>query len=211
MKFLTDFADQAVILPVAAAVAIVLAAIGWWRGALWWILAIGLTFGSMLALKLGFLACGPVFEPWTLRSPSGHTAAASVVAGGLAVLLSGRKVAVVPVALLAALAIGISRVVLGLHSVPEVVVGAAVGIAGAAVLSRMVGPPPARRPVWALVAAAVVAVMLHGVRLPAEAAIGRVAVGSLDFVPACKENPRRNAATIARKAPHADTPAKAAE
>jgi membrane-associated phospholipid phosphatase len=185
MIFLMDFADQAVVLPVVAAVAIVLAVSGRWRGAVAWLGVIGITFAVILLLKLGFLACGPVFGPWKLVSPSGHTAAAAIVAGGLAALLTARQTIVLPVAGLAAMAIGVSRVVLGFHSVPEVVIGALVGIAGASVLGCMAGPPPSRRGLPLLAVACVVALALHGLHLPAEAAIWRVSTGALDFVPAC--------------------------
>ena len=40
MTFLTDFADQAVLLPVAAGVAIMLLLLGWRRGALAWTVAV---------------------------------------------------------------------------------------------------------------------------------------------------------------------------
>jgi membrane-associated phospholipid phosphatase len=186
MMFLTDFADQAVVLPIVAAVAIVLAAQGWRRGALAWLGVIGVTFGIVLILKLGFLACGPVFGPWGLRSPSGHTAAASVVAGGLVVALAGRHWAVLLVAVAAALAIGTSRLELGFHSLPEVAAGAAIGLMGAVALSHLAGRPPRTRPVSLLAVAGVVAVLLHGMHLPAEAAIWRASSGALDFVPACR-------------------------
>jgi membrane-associated phospholipid phosphatase len=188
MMFLTDFADQAVVLPVAAAVAIVLAAQGWRRGALAWIAVVAMTLGVILFMKVGFLACAPVFSHWELRSPSGHTAAASVVAGGMVALVAGRLPAVLCVALLTALAIGSSRLELGFHSPPEVVIGALTGIAGAGLLSFLAGPPPSRRPVPLLVVAFVVAMLLHGMRLPAEAAIWRFSQGALDFVPACRVN-----------------------
>ena len=186
MTFLTDFADQAVVLPIAAAVAIVLAAQGWRRGALAWLCVVGITLGVVLVLKLGFLACAPVFSHWALRSPSGHTAAASVVAGGLVALVAGRTRAGWCVALLAAGVIGLSRLELGFHSLPEVVLGAFTGIAGATLLSHLAGPPPSRRPVSLLAVAFVVAMLLHGMRLPAEAAIWRISLGALDFVPACR-------------------------
>jgi membrane-associated phospholipid phosphatase len=186
MTFLTDFADQAVVLPVAAAVAIVLAAQGWRRGALAWIAVVGITLGVILVLKVGFLACAPVFSPMELHSPSGHTAAASVVAGGIMALVAGRLRAVLFVAFLAAVVIGSSRLELGFHSAPEVVIGALTGVAGAALLSYLAGPPPSRRPVPLLVVAFVVAMLLHGMRLPAEAAIWRFSQGALDFVPACR-------------------------
>lgn len=189
MMFVTDFADQAVVLPVALAVALVLAGMGWRRGALVWLGVLGATFSVILLLKLGFLACGPVFGPWALRSPSGHTAAASVVAGGFVTLLGGRVPAAMAVSALAAMAIGLSRLELAIHSLPEVMIGAATGIAGAAVLSRLAGRPPIRRPVPLVAVAVVVAVLLHGTHLPAEDAIRRVATGMLDFVPACRGDP----------------------
>lgn len=188
MIFITDFADQAVVLPVIACVALVLAAQGRGRGAVAWLGAIGATFGIILLLKLGFMACGTVFGPWTLRSPSGHAAAAAVVAGGLAALVTGQRWAVLAIAVLAAGVIGTSRVVLGLHSEPEVWLGAAIGVAGAVVLSWLAGPPPFRRSAPLLAVVGVVAVLLHGARLPAEAAIVHAAAGALDFVPACRDN-----------------------
>jgi len=186
VTFLTDFADQAVVLPIVAAVAIFLAVLGWRRGVLTWLGVIGVTFGVVLVLKLLFLACDPVFGAWDVHSPSGHTAAASVVAGGLAALLTRRLLVVLSVSALAAVTIGFSRLELGLHSLPEVLIGAALGIAGAAVLSRLAGPPPARKPIPLLAVAAVLALLLHGIRLPAEEAIWRVSLGMLDFVPACR-------------------------
>jgi membrane-associated phospholipid phosphatase len=188
MLFLTDFADQAVVLPVVVAVAIVLAALGWRRGALAWLLAISVTFGVMLLLKLGFVACSPVFGPWALRSPSGHTAAAAVVAGGLVAVLGGTLRAVLLAALLAALTIGLSRLELGEHSLPEVAAGAMVGLLGAMGLARLAGKPPRARPVPLLAVAVLIAMLLHGRHLPAEAAIWRASDGVMDFVPACRAN-----------------------
>jgi membrane-associated phospholipid phosphatase len=187
MTFLTDFADQAVVLPLVVAVAIILAVTGWRRGAMVWLGLVGATFGVVLLLKLGFLACGPVFGPWALRTPSGHTAAASVVAGGFATVLGGRGLTALLVSMLAAALIGTSRVELGYHSLPEVAIGAVVGIAGAVVLSRLAGRPPVTRPVPLLAVAVVIAVLVHGTRLPAEATIWRFAHGLLDFVPACRD------------------------
>jgi hypothetical protein len=109
-----------------------------------------------------------------------------VLAGGIMALVAGRLRAVLFVAFLAAVVIGASRLELGFHSPPEVVIGALIGIAGAALLSHLAGPPPARRPVPLLAVAFVVAMLLHGMRLPAEAAILRLSQGALDFVPACR-------------------------
>jgi len=142
VKYLTDFADQAVILPLVLATAIALALQGWRRGALVWVIVVLGTFTATLGLKLICLACTPIFGPMDLHSPSGHVAAATVVTGGLAAMLTRRRAAILPAALLAAVTIGVSRVVLGAHSLSEVVLGAMVGLAGAAALAGFAGAPP---------------------------------------------------------------------
>jgi membrane-associated phospholipid phosphatase len=186
MTFLTDFADQAVMLPIIAAVALLLAVRGQRHAALVWLTAIGATFAVVLLLKLCFMACGPVFAGAALRTPSGHTAAASVVAGGLMALFTARRWMVLAAALLAAVVIGWTRLSLGVHSVPEVLVGGLLGVAGAGVMSRALRQPAVKRPAPVLGVVVVLAILLHGVRLPAEAAIARVSVAAFDFVPACR-------------------------
>ena len=54
----TNFADQAVILPLAVGIALVFALSGWRRGALAWTAAIGGTLALVLFLKLRFFVCG---------------------------------------------------------------------------------------------------------------------------------------------------------
>src|SRR4051794_41985585 len=88
VRFLTDFADQAVIMPLVLAVAVALALQGWRRGAFVWLVVVAATFAMMLALKLAFLACTPLFSPMDIQSPSGHVAAATVVAGGVGAVLA---------------------------------------------------------------------------------------------------------------------------
>jgi membrane-associated phospholipid phosphatase len=172
VTFLTDFADQAVILPIVVATAIALFAQGWRRGAIAWTLVIAVTFAAVLALKLVFLACAASFGTRAIQTPSGHVAAAAVVAGGLAALLLRRRSTALLLAVLAATVIGISRLALGLHSPAEVAIGAGVGLAGAWVLLMLSGPPPQRLDTRriAVIAAAVV-VIFHGMHLPAEAEI----------------------------------------
>lgn len=189
MRFLTDFADQAVILPLVLAISIALATQGWRRGAIVWLCVVGVTFGVMLALKVAFLACSPVFGPMDIRSPSGHVAAATVVTGGLAALLTRRAASILPVACLAALVIGISRLVLGAHSLPEVVLGAMVGLAGAAMLMRLAGPPPPLRLIPLTIVIVVVAAIFHGLHLPAEAAIRHTAWSAARYLDVCRPGP----------------------
>ena len=186
MRYLTDFADQAVVIPLVIAVAIVLALQGWRRGALTWLIVFAVTSFATLVFKVMFLACSSVFGPTDLHSPSGHVAAATVVTGGLAVMLTGRRVSILPAAMLAAAVVGVSRLVLGAHSVPEVLIGALIGLAGAAALMRFAGPPP-RLNIGSLVAVIVaVAALFHGFHLPAEAAIRHTALRAAQYIPACR-------------------------
>lgn len=168
MSFVTDFADQAVVLPLVLTLALVLALQRWPRGAAAWLVATGAALAFVLVLKLLAIACGPAL----LRSPSGHTAAAGVVCGGIAVL-AGLSAAVVGLAAAAgALVIGLSRIALGMHTWPEALLGGAVGVAGALALARLAGPRPAHMHLrWIAMAAVVVVTLFHGLRLPAEAEI----------------------------------------
>jgi membrane-associated phospholipid phosphatase len=187
VRFLTDFADQAVILPMVLAIAVALAVQGWRRGAIAWLAVVTATFSIMVALKLTFLACWPLFGPMDIRSPSGHVAAATVVVGGLAGMLTRRSSGVVPAAVLAACIIGLSRLWLGMHSFPEVVLGAAVGLTGAVMLSRLAGRPPVLRPLPLMLTVVLVAVLFHGLHVPAEAAIRHTAWRLGRFIPAFRE------------------------
>lgn len=189
MRYLTDFADQAVILPLVLAVAVALAAQGWRRGAMVWLVVVGVTFFATLTFKLMFLACSPLFGPMDVHSPSGHVAAATVVSGGLAAMFTRRRTSILPAALLAAIVIGVSRVVLGMHSLPEVVVGALLGLAGAAALMRFAGQPPRLKTAPLLAVVVIVAMLFHGLHLPAEAAIRHTAFKAAQYIPACRGTP----------------------
>jgi membrane-associated phospholipid phosphatase len=176
MVFLTDFADQAVALPVAATVLLILLVFGWRRGALAWGGCVGGVLLVMLLLKLVAFAC--VWRaPWIgLHSPSGHTATAAVVYGGLLALFLRRSTAgILTAALLGggvALLFGLSRLALHVHTVPDVIVGAIIGTAGAAALRSLAGERPVglASPRLALAALIVMAVF-HGHRLEAETRI----------------------------------------
>jgi membrane-associated phospholipid phosphatase len=176
MLFLTDFADQAVVLPVAATVLFTLLVLGWRRGALAWAGCVGGVLATMLALKLVTFAC--IWRaPWTgLKSPSGHTATAAIVYGGLLALFFRRNAAGALIAAVAggafALVFGLSRIALHVHTVPDVIVGALIGTAGAAALRWLAGERPEglSSPRLAF-AALVVMVIFHGHRLEAETRI----------------------------------------
>ena len=179
-RFITDFADQAVVLPLAATVAVTTAATGWRRGALAWTLVVCAALFLMLILKLLFAACGLLLVGRMLHSPSGHTASAAIIYGGLATLLISRfrtgAIPAVIVATLFAIFIGLSRLSLGVHTLLEVLVGGSVGIVAAIILSRLAGrPPPGWRLLPVCLAGLVVIAVFHGMHLPAEAKIDDLA------------------------------------
>lgn len=177
MRYLTDFADQAVVLPLIAVVALVLGVLGWRRGALAWLVAVGVSFAAVLALKLVFATCGPALGMVSLRSPSGHAAAAAVIAGGIAVMMGQAGQRVAAIAGVAAAVIGVTRVVLGLHTPAEVVLGGALGVLGVLGFAALAGKPPALRVRWLAAAVVGVALLLHGQHLNAETSIRAAALG----------------------------------
>ena len=196
MKFLTDFADQAVVLPLAVAISITLLLLGWWRGAIGWILAVPATLATVLSLKIIFYVCHGVLPDFGLRSPSGHTASATVVYGGLLALFGrpgvGRRARHLSLiglaALLLAVLFGYSRVDLGVHTIPDVLVGGAVGIVGAILFVLLAGQPPEGFRRWILGAVALtVAVLCHGRELQAEETIQRMAISYWwPFIASCR-------------------------
>jgi len=182
IQFVTDFADEAVVLPVAGAVLAVLLATGWRRGAAAWVGSIAVVLGLMVVLKAVVFACGHLI-PWSgLASPSGHTAASAAIYGGLLALLAPQSRRGALVAILASSAIALlfasTRLALGVHTVPDVLAGATVGISGALLMRLLAGPRPriVPRP-WLLVAAALAMVVFHGTRLQAEQRIRGAALG----------------------------------
>lgn len=179
--FVTDFADQAVLLPLAVIVALVLLLAGWRRGALAWSVGVFGTLGCMLVLKMVLAACAHRLPIADLHSPSGHTASAAAVYGSLfALAAQGKKTGLrwtLPYAVTVAVTVGLSRVMLGAHSFVEVAVGGLVGVTGAVVFAALAGPhPPSLRLKPLAGAALLVVALLHGMRLPAEAAIRSAAI-----------------------------------
>lgn len=188
MHFLTNFADEAVILPLVFAIGCTLAALGWRRGALAWVVAVGATLGLMLLFKLAAFACGPPM----LRSPSGHTAAAAVVVGGLAAALGyGRRSrTVLLAAAFAAVLIGVSRLVLGVHTALEVALAGLIGIAGALALNHLAGSPPhGLRLRWLAAVTLGVVLLFHGWHLNAEPRIHRAALRAAHELHVCRGVP----------------------
>ncbi|PPQ29712.1 phosphatase PAP2 family protein [Rhodopila globiformis] len=176
MHFLTNLADLAVVLPAACVIAVMLALTGWTRGALIWLVVVIGTLATVAALKIGFAACGPIRIGDAVNSPSGHVAGGTVVYGGLAALLiryagAGRGWALLPAPLVAAL-IGLTRIALGAHTVPEVVIGGVVGCAGVFAMLALADLRPGRlRPPRLLGPAVLVVAVMHGHHVNGEALV----------------------------------------
>ena len=171
VQWFTDFGDQGVVLPSSAAIACFLLLGRWWRSAASWILAVAGVLGVMLVLKLGIGACGWELGIPGLNSPSGHTASATILYGGLSILLLPglRGPSRILPAILIAVLFAVSRVLLHDHSILEVSIGGGVGLCGVGLFVRLRGPvPTGLRLVWLPIAVAVVAVAAHGNRMTAE-------------------------------------------
>ncbi len=178
IAFLTDFADSALIVPVAFAVAALLVLLGQARNALVWSAVVAATLGVVLACKLTLAGCVPPSPLAEVRNPSGHTASAVMVYGGLIAALGGGSLATLAPSLAIAGVIGLSRVLLGVHTVAEAVIGGGIGLSGAAALAACWSQPAqrAQRRQLVLAASATVALLacaLHGIHLPAELLIRR--------------------------------------
>lgn len=171
MVVVTDIVDQAVILPLVAMIALMLALQGWRRGAIAWLAATAGTFGLVLILKLILIGCGDAMQISWLRSPSGHTASAALISGGLVARFIFSAPLTLMVATVAAIVMGYTRVALDFHSFWETVTGGVIGIAGAVALARLAGPPPPARIRPLIVVVALVILAFHGRRLPAEMTI----------------------------------------
>jgi len=200
MSFIANFADQAVMIPMVFAVAAGLYFAGWRRGALVWSGAIACTWGVMLLLKLACLACGHLVMDGLL-SPSGHTAAAATAYGGICGLLVRRSGGdwrwTVPISAGFAAVVGLSRLVLHAHTPLEVVIAGAVGVSGATVLVALAGAPPSRVRLWPVIGAmAAVVLLLHGLRLPAEAMIRHFALLGVWPLSACQQVGANSLASI---------------
>ena len=177
--FVTDFADQAVLVPSAIAVAVGFGAAGWHRGALAWSGVLACAWVSILLLKLACLLYDPLWAEG-LHSPSGHTAGAGAAAGGFFGLIVRRRGGdwrwTVPISAGLATVIGLSRLALQVHTGPDVLVAGVLGVGSAMVLVMLAGPPPPRLRLSPIITVcAVMMLLLHGSQTSAEATIQRIA------------------------------------
>lgn len=139
MIALTDFGDLAVLLPLSAAILFWLLAMRSTGAAAWWLAAVTLSAGGTALLKIYFGACPAGTQ---LTNPSGHTSFSTLVFGGLAFVVAEelgegwQRISVIATTTLFVVAIAVSRLVLGAHSLLEVGLGVLIGVAAFAAFAR---------------------------------------------------------------------------
>lgn len=148
-RFVTDFGDGAVLLPVFGVSIILFAAFGWTRGAVIWGGVSGIALALLMTAKFAGLEWAYFFNtPGKPLSVSGHVAAGSAIYGSLLNLLIFREKKnvfyyfVIPVMIASALSY--TRLVLHSHTPDEVTLGAALGVSVALISSRALVPMPRR-------------------------------------------------------------------
>jgi membrane-associated phospholipid phosphatase len=173
MRFLTDFGDSAVLLPLSLVVLIWLLATRSVNAAIWWV-GVLVVFGAVIGgLKMLFFACPPAVD---VRSPSGHTGFSMLVYGSIAAIIAVQRrsrwtqAAIMLAVIVLVVGIAASRVILHMHSRTETVIGFLIGAVAVGVFffgyrrtatgGRLMAP--------LLFAVVLTAALFHGVRLNAE-------------------------------------------
>lgn len=179
--FLTDAGDSGVLLPVALISAILLWLSHSGRAA-WLLLRSVLLAAVVIALlKVLFLSCGAHWRS-DLVSPSGHACLSIAVFGSLGVVAAtGRGVlARASTAVLVALLVGviaISRVIIGVHTWTEVIVGLVVGASALLLFAwsyARTAPPSIDLKTFGITLLATLLVAF-GIRLPGESVLRHIA------------------------------------
>lgn len=185
ISFVSDFGDTAVTLPLAAILVLCLWRVESPASSAIALRTLGLCLGAVVVLKVTFITCGRYWDAG-LVSPSGHAAISLTVYGMAAMLLAfwvsgGWGVALAVAAAVLVAAIAISRVLLRIHTVAEVVVGLLVGAVALGVFAanyRWHERPRLGGSNLLLLGLALVMplAVLHGERLPAERWVRQAAV-----------------------------------
>lgn len=190
--YLTDFADAGVMVPVCVTVTIALLVMRQRRSAAAWVAVTASVWSVMLALKLGgylceSVACAVPPPRLGLVSPSGHVAASAAAYGGLVGLMTRSAGRSLPHAcfgaLIVAVIIGATRVILHEHTIAEVFVGGLVGVSGA-VLFTLAAPGwlsvPRRAALFSAVATSIL--LFHGTHVTWERHIRAISADALQSI-----------------------------
>lgn len=169
---ITFFGDSAITIPAACILALWLGLNKMWRPMLAWLICFGTAMFIVVVSKLLFMG-------WDIAPPmlnftgfSGHTASSSALYLSIAFLLTqaskrSRRLLVLALTAVAVSAIGVSRLMIKVHSESEVVLGLFLGAGAAWVFSRSLqrSPPPWRHLVLPL--GLVAALLMTGFDKPA--------------------------------------------
>ena len=175
---ITDFGDSAVLLPLAAAMLLWLLLLRAPRAAAWWVAAVGFCIGLTAVLKIFFFRCPPIHN---LHSPSGHTSLSILIYGALALVIvvdggNLRRVVMVGGGAGLIFAIAASRLLLDMHTMPEIALGLVIGVVGLMLFGYgyLRCKPEIVRLSPLLVSAVVLISTLHGSQLRAEEVLHRI-------------------------------------
>ena len=191
--FVTDLGDSAVTIPLATLVVLFLLLGRDWHTARTWV---AMVFGCAVvigALKFALAGCAHRLAPGSIVSPSGHTAMSVGIYLSFGWLLGrgmAKRIAAATYvgAVMLAIGIGVSRIILHSHDVAEVLVGSIVGTAGHAGFLWM---QPAKRsaplPIIMMATAALVLIAVrHGTRWDVEPRLDHLASWLGFSVPWCR-------------------------
>lgn len=138
---ITSLGDPSFVLAASGALVAALLAVGDRRTALALGLAVAASAAVTAAAKIGFMSAGVA----AVHSPSGHAASATTFFLCLGAIAAARRPAQAAVILCAAFAAAVaaSRVMLGVHSLGEAVIGVGIGLGAFVLFRRIASPRPA--------------------------------------------------------------------
>jgi membrane-associated phospholipid phosphatase len=176
---LTEFGDIAVLMPLATVMLVWLLLIRSPRDAAWWAIAVAFCAGSTAVLKVFYYGCPPTPA---LHSPSGHTSFSTLVYGSLTLVTATegrrwRRMITIGGGVCFILAIAVSRLLLYIHTLPEVGLGLVIGAAALTIFGKAYPRCPATevRLSPLLIAGVAVVLVLHGRELNAEQLLREIA------------------------------------
>jgi membrane-associated phospholipid phosphatase len=191
MHLISDFGDSGVLLPLSLILTVALWRYQSSRAAVYFLSAAGFCLTVIVSLKLILIACGNAWGGGIV-SPSGHTSMSATVYGVVGLVTARQApywqrplIAFAMVAFVCCIAL--SRIVLGAHSIAEVVLGFLVGTAAVYLFARQYFRLGTRKINLLLVGTSFVLVLLllHGTRLPVEEFIRQLAAVGRTNLHAC--------------------------
>lgn len=138
---LTGTGDLAVLVPLIATLSVWLLLIRQPAALCWWSVAVVICAGATAILKIYFYIC-PLAADFS--NPSGHTSLSTLVYGSLTLIISRsvfgwRRYVVALLGTAVVFSIGMSRVLVQMHSIPEVLVGWLIGLFALWIFARALG------------------------------------------------------------------------